>query len=184
MGIRFIARNHHARTGKASVKIGMAVGDISPCDPRQPYDFVQAEQTLQFSFALRFAHARIAVAVEDAALGDDGGALAVHFDAATFHDKITAQLADAGLLAHEAGDLGIAFVVLFFSSVVMFFSPAIEIEIDRGQFALAVFNKYRSGIAHPQVIDGLDDQLGRCTAFAGGDRIIFLPHQHVYRLKG
>lgn len=153
----------------------MAVGDVLARDAGQPDDLLQPQQTAQLRLALGLADARIAVRIEHAAARDDRRALAVHFDAAAFQHELGVDQPRAGAFGHERCDFGVLVVFLLVA-------PAVEIEADATELARRALHEHGPGVAHPQVVDRMLDELDRRAAQARRDRVILFPHQHLERL--
>lgn len=60
-------------------------------------------------------------------------------------------------------------------------APAVEVEADGAELTGLVHDEHRSGIAHPQVVDRLNDQIDRRAAQARGDVVILFAYQHLHR---
>lgn len=82
-GVVVQVRDDHAWAGKAGVEVGVSIGDFFSAQAGQPDHLANAQQRTQGLFNLGLAARRVAVVNEHAALGDQRGAFAVDFDAAT-----------------------------------------------------------------------------------------------------
>ena len=100
-------------------------------------------------------------------------ALPIDFDAAPFQHQAAFQHGHAGASGNKRGHPCIVVAVLLFA-------PAIEIEVHAGQRAARLFHEDGARIAHPQVVDGLHQQLDLVAAQASGCVVIFLVDEHVH----
>ena len=176
LGVVVEVGDDHAFAGKACVEVDVGIGDVLVLDARQPDDFAQAQIGLQLGFDLRPAHARIAVAVDPAALGHDRRAVAINFNATALTGQLTADVGGVGLVAQFISHQGVV-------SMGLLVAPTVEVEVHQAATALIVHHKAAAKVAHPDVIQRHTDELdigGAALAF--GQRQLRRATEHGHRL--
>ena len=126
----------------------------SPSMPSPSHsDLLHAEVRAQRRLEVRLRRARIAIGVQQALLGREHGAGAVHVDRAAFEDEPRFELRDAGQLVEPRGHRGVAHQRLVLAA------PRVEAPVIERQLPLWSEQEVRAVVANPRV-DGLDlDQL-------------------------
>jgi len=145
--------HHHAGADEAGQVVDMAVGFIELAAARQPDHLLGAQVVRKAAGHLVLAQVGVAVAVEQALLGGQQGALAVALDAAHLGDKGRAVALEAFDLEDLLGDL----VVLVPGVVEAAIEAAVgvELEVHAAHFAaLVVDQEGRAAVAEPGVVAG------------------------------
>ncbi|MNO64267.1 hypothetical protein D3C76_549930 [compost metagenome] len=129
----------------------MAVGFVVVQAVRQPDHGVDRQVLAQHRLDLFAAQVRVAVAVEQAFLGGDHGAFAVHVDRATFQHEALGLVALAALHFQY---LGGQFLVTVPGRVeaALETAPGIEAPVHTAHFAVVVDDEGWAGIAHPGIV--------------------------------
>ena len=99
----------------------------------------------------------VAVAVEPATLGQDGGAVTIHLYAPAFASQPALQIMGICLGADPLGHAPILLVLLLVA-------PAVEVEVHQPQLPLAIANEDAAGIPQPDVIHLGVDEVGVALA--------------------
>ena len=129
----------------------MAVGLVAEQAVRQPDHRLHRQMLAQHSFDLCAVQVRIAVGVEQAFLGGQQRALAVHVNGAAFQHEAGRDVAGATLDAqHLAGHLAVALPGPVQATVEA--APGVEVPVHAAHFAVAVDDEGRAGVAYPGVI--------------------------------
>ena len=140
-----------------------------------PDDLLHAQVLLQLLVAVRaqllgpglvVGHGRVAAGIEQAHVGGDDRALAVHVDGAALEDEAFGTVATAAAhLGHLEGDL-LVFVPREVQAVLEA-AVGVEVPMHGALVALVVDHPGGAGVAHPRVVGGhLDD----------GDVLVVLEH--------
>ncbi len=173
LGVVVQIDHHHPGAHEAGVKVDVGICDVTALDAGQPDDFAQPQIGFQLRLQLRLAHPRIAVAVEPAALGHDGGAVAIHLDAAPLTDELALQVIGIGLPAHQGGDPGVMAMLLLVT-------PAVEVEVHQPEPSLLVLHEDAAGIPQPDVIHlGVDEVGVALAAQLARQHLVILVAEHV-----
>ncbi|MNF92602.1 hypothetical protein D3C84_752500 [compost metagenome] len=152
----------------------MGVRDVAALDPRQPDDLAQPQVGLELCLHLRPGEAGVAVAVDPAALGHDGGAVAIHLDAAPLADDLALQVIGIRLAAHQRGDAGVMAVLLLVP-------PAVEVEVHQPEFPLLILHEDAAGIPQPDVVhQGVDEVGVALPAQLARQILVILVAEHVH----
>ena len=173
VGIVVHVDHHHPGAHEAGVEVHVGIRDVTALDPRQPDDLAQPQVGLELRLHLRLGEAGVAVAVDPAALGHDGGAVAIHLDAAPLTDELALQVIGIGLPAHQGGDPGVMAVLLLVT-------PAVEVEVHQPEPSLLVLHEDAAGIPQPDVIHlGVDEVGVALAAQLARQRLVILMAEHV-----
>lgn len=174
MGIGILVEGRHddTRRGEPGIEVPMPIGAIASGDPREPDHLADPEQSIQLLLDVLCAPPGVAIVVQDATAGDDRRALAVHLQRPAFEDEFGAQSAHLRTLQHLTRDQGVRIVLLLSS-------PSIEIEVHADELRTA-HDKYRSGVAHPQIVDVHLDDADALTGEACGERDLRGPGEQAH----
>ncbi|CAM5647296.1 hypothetical protein SNARM312S_03356 [Streptomyces narbonensis] len=129
----------------------MRVSDVLAADAREPDHLLHAEGLDQLVLDLIPALPAVAVVVDDRALRDEEGALAVGLEGAALGDERCLLAGNAVPGEQLAANLAVVGVLLLVS-------PAVEVEVDPEQLAV-VLDEDGHGVAGPQVVHGEGDDL-------------------------
>ncbi|MNE20949.1 hypothetical protein D3C80_1140930 [compost metagenome] len=174
IGVVVHVDHHHPGAHEAGVEVDVGIGDVTTLDARQPDDLAQPQVDLELRLHLRLGEARIAIAVEPAALGQDGGALAIHLYAPAFASQPALQIMGICLGADPLGHAPILLVLLLVA-------PAVEVEVHQPQLPLAIANEDAAGIPQPDVIQlGVDEAGVVLATELAGQRLFLFAAEHVH----
>lgn len=136
----------------------------------QPDDLLDAQGLLEFRLDPVPALAGVAVVVDDRALGDEEGALAIGLEGAALGDQWGLAAGDVVRGQEGAAHPGVVGVLLLVA-------PAVEVEVDAGDLAV-VLHEHGHRVAGPQVVDGERNDLDVAAARLLGGLLLVGPGQH------
>src|SRR5688572_2779818 len=171
----------HSRLHETGQVVDMAIGLVVDHALAQPDDLPHAEVITQMLLDVRTAHVRISVAVQQALLGDQRRALAIHVDGAAFIDERRAISVTGFDLQHLASH-GVVQVPREIQPAVEP-APGIEAPVHTAFHAFLVDHERGADVAHPGVVVGNLDHAPGFGQQAARELEVLRGHAHAHGLE-